>query len=181
MNRHNGDPTGRNTERHKEEKPFSRDRERYKTETPHHSGRGERGRNDFHSSAKRRTDERESEDYMRNFADEENKIRSPRSVARIGGERIRYSEVELNYTTPEAFRNFIKKLNIFEKEVNVVWDRSLIHKDVTGFLDLRWMHFVKEQKLPDLDRSSWMNVFPEKFEVGGRPCRKRDIHGWVDS
>jgi hypothetical protein len=161
FNRHNRESTGRNADKHKEDKAFPKENERQKTNTPHHRSRGERGGNDYHSSTKRRTDERESDDYMRNFADEENMIRSPRSVARIGGERIRYSEVELNDTTPEAFRNFVKKLNIFEKEVNVGWDRSLIHKDVTGLLDLRRMHFVKEQKLPDLDRSSWMNVFPE--------------------
>jgi hypothetical protein len=98
------------------------------------------------------------------FGDDEGRQRSPGPQVRVLGERIRYSEVELKDTTPEAFRIFVQKLNVFEKECNVGWDRSLIHKDVTGFLDLRWRHFVALQNHPDLKSNSWMNVFPEKFE-----------------
>ena len=73
---------------------------------------------------------------------------------RIVGERIRYSEVDLIGTTPEDFRKFVKQLNIFERECNVPWERALIHKDVTGFLDLRWKGFVREKNYPNLARES---------------------------
>ena len=47
---------------------------------------------------------------------------------------------------------FVKKLNIFERECNVPWERKLFHKDVTGFLDLRWIGFVREKNYPNLAR-----------------------------
>jgi hypothetical protein len=87
--RREGESAGRNNDKHKDDRVYPKENERHKTDTPHQRSRGERGGNDYQSSTKRRTDERESEDYMRNFADEDSKIRSPRSVGRIGGERIR--------------------------------------------------------------------------------------------
>ena len=51
-------------------------------------------------------------DYMR-YNDEESGLRSPGKGAGRRGERIRYSEVELKEATPEAFRGFIVKWNIF--------------------------------------------------------------------
>jgi hypothetical protein len=45
-----------------------------------------------------------------------------------------------------------------------VCSSDLIHRDVTGFLDLRWRHFVKVHKFSDLGSNGWMNVFAEKFE-----------------
>jgi hypothetical protein len=46
----------------------------------------------------------------------------------------------------------------------VNWDRKLIHRDVTGFLDLRWRHFVKIQDLTDPEGYGWKTVYSEKFE-----------------
>ena len=55
-------------------------------------------------------------DYMR-YNDDESGLRSPGKGAGRRGERIRYSEVELKEATPEAFREFIVKWNIFLERV----------------------------------------------------------------
>ena len=97
--------------------------------------------------------------------EEEVGLRSPGKGMGRRGERIRYSEVELKEATPEALRGFIVKWNIFERECDVWWDRSLIHEDVMGFLDLRWKEFVTLQhKFPGRIVESWLDVFTEKFE-----------------
>ncbi len=81
------------------------------------------------------------------------------------GERIRFSEVELKEASPQAFRDCITRWNVFERECRVWWDRSLIHSDVTGFLDLRWREFVQGlNRYPNQSTDNWLDVEPEKFE-----------------
>jgi len=83
----------------------------------------------------------------------------------VVGERIRYSEVELTDTTPEAFRSFIAKWKVFERECRVWWDRSWIHKGVIGFLDLRWRYFIElRYRYPSHNKIEWMEAEPDLFE-----------------
>ena len=109
-------------------------------------------------------DDQES-DYMRHTPKEFNEVRSPMRTTPLG-ERIKYSEVELNDTTPEAFRAFLHKWRIFEKEYQVAWDRTMIHRDVSGFLDLRWREYINEScKFPAQIRgTTWITVQGDRFE-----------------
>jgi hypothetical protein len=131
--------------------------------TPRHTNLHNDGSSSKRSSSRKMNEDDDEHDYMRHL--DEDKLRSPNRPMRIIGERIRYSEVELNGTKPEDFRNFVKQLNIFERECNVPWDRTLIHKEVTGFLDLRWARFVREKSHQNLSRDGWLNVFSERFVV----------------
>jgi hypothetical protein len=110
-------------------------REKDPINTPRHSTYREVSSSGKRSSARKYGNDDDEDEYIRGQIEEGN--RSPSKPVRIVGERIRYSEVELKGTDPEDFRSFIKQLIIFERECQVAWDRSLIHKDVTGFLDLR--------------------------------------------
>ena len=104
-------------------------------------------------------------DYMRHTPGGYIEGRSP-VRATPSGERIKYSEVELNEATPEAFRAFLHKWRIFEKEYQVAWDRTMIHREVIGFLDLRWREYINEScKFPAQIRvTTWVTVQGDRFE-----------------